>query len=363
MKIIFIIDTLRPGGKERRLVELLKWLNGRNEIEYELIVMSNNIHYKEVFDLGVKIHFVIRRIKKDIIVLLKLFRICKTFRPDIIHCWDSMTAIYCVPISILLKKKLVNGMVIDSPSISSILNKDYRRAKLSFLFSDMIVGNSKSGLNAYKAPRNRSIVINNGFNFERIRNIPNQQYIGKELDIDGGNIIGMVASFSRLKDYQTFFNAAQLILKKRNDVVFIAIGSGTDSFESIKLIHKDFLKYFRLLGEKSGIEAYINAMDICVLSTFTEGFSNSILEYMALAKPVIATRGGGTEELVLDKITGFLVEPADPKELAYKIELLLEDPSLRRKMGVAGRKRIRDSFSIDEMSSKYIRLYETLIPD
>jgi glycosyltransferase involved in cell wall biosynthesis len=61
---------------------------------------------------------------------------------------------------------------------------------------------------------------------------------------------------------------------------------------------------------------------IFVLSTFSEGISNSVLEYMALGKPVIATSGGGTGELVLDNTTGYLIRQSDPEELAEKMELL-----------------------------------------
>ena len=71
-----------------------------------------------------------------------------------------------------------------------------------------------------------------------------------------------------------------------------------------------------MLGIRSGIESLISAMDICVLSTFTEGISNSILEYMALEKPVIATAGGGTNEIVIDNKTGFLIKQSNPEELA-----------------------------------------------
>ena len=169
----------------------------------------------------------------------------------------------------------------------------------------MVIGNSKAGLIAYNAPRLKSVCIPNGFNFKRIKTlIPNSQ-IRAEIAVDTTYIIGMVASFSKYKDYQTYFAAAHLLLNKRTDITFLAIGNDTESELSKSLIDKEKTKHFRLLGKKSNVESFINAMDVCVLATFTEGISNSILEYMALGKPVIATSGGGTNELIDIKKPGF----------------------------------------------------------
>jgi glycosyltransferase involved in cell wall biosynthesis len=81
---------------------------------------------------------------------------------------------------------------------------------------------------------------------------------------------------------------------------------------------------------------------------------------MALGKPVIATNGGGTQEILADKKTGFLIPPSDPVELSKKLEELLSDAELRNSMGLAGKQRILDLFSMDEMVSKYISTYEKL---
>lgn len=361
MKILYFIDSLESGGKERRLIELMKGIKSKANIEFELVLMSNDIHYKEVFDLNINIHYFIRKTKKDISVFNKFYKLCRNYKPDIVHCWDSMTAVYLIPTCQLLQIKLVNGMVVDSPVKQNIYNKSWLRAKLTFPFSNIIVGNSKAGLIAYKAPKNKSIVIYNGFNFERTNNIIKSSVIREQLNINTKYVIGMVASFSKYKDYKTYFNAAQLLLRQRNDIIFLAIGSNTDSFLSKGLIDSKYIEHFRLLGKKSGIESFINAMDICILSTFTEGISNSILEYMALKKPVIATSGGGTNEIVEDNKTGFLVKTSDAEDLSNKIELLLNNAELRNKMGLAGQDRIKEIFSIECMVNKYISFYKMIL--
>jgi glycosyltransferase involved in cell wall biosynthesis len=249
-------------------------------------------------------------------------------------------------------------MIADAPESLNIFNTRWLRARITFPFSTLIIANSEAGLKSYKAPKDKSYVIHNGFDFKRIKHLQNSDIIRNELKIKTKFLIGMVASFSKYKDYKTYFDAAALVLSRRADVTFIAIGSNTDSTEAKSLIDDKYMDVIKALGKKSNIESYINAMDICVLATFTEGISNSILEYMALSKPVIATLGGGTSEIVKDAKTGFLIQPSNPLKLAEKINVLLNDFKLRTQMGEEGSKRIHKKFSIDSMISKYLSCYE-----
>ncbi|HEY5407369.1 MAG TPA: glycosyltransferase [Ginsengibacter sp.] len=360
MKVLFFIDSLGPGGKERRLAELMKILNCR-QVEFELVVMNKEIHYKEILNLDIKIHYLIRNRKKDAFFFRRFYTICKEIKPDFIHCWDGMTAIYAIPAATLLNIKLINGMITDALPAGNIFNKSMIRAKLTFPFSNVIIGNSKAGLVAYQAPRSKSFCIHNGFNFDRVKTIVNDKLIRERVNIKTRFIVGMVASFSELKDYSTYFKAAQLLLQRRNDITFLAIGSKTDSADAQNHIAKEYENNFRLLGIVSDAESYINAMDVCILSTFTEGISNSVLEYMALGKPVIATDGGGTSELVKHEQTGFLVQQASKEDLAHKIEVLLDNDSLRAKFGNAGKERIKKYFSIDRMANRYISAYKKML--
>jgi glycosyltransferase involved in cell wall biosynthesis len=356
MKIIFFIDSLRSGGKERRITELMKMLSLNNNIQFELVVMSNDVHYKEVLDLNIKIHYLIRNTKKDISIFKKFYKICKDYRPDLVHCWDSMTAVYAIPACKLLNIILINGMITDAPLNQNIFNVSWFRARFTFPFSNIILGNSRAGLIAYRAPEKRSFCIHNGFNFERLTIQMDSGKVREELNIKTEFIIGMVASFADSKDYRTYFKAAELLLKSRRDITFLAIGSDTDSIAAKNLVKDTFTENFRFMGKRSNIESLINSMDICVLSTFTEGISNSILEYMALGKPVIATSGGGTDELIEEQKTGFLIHQSEPEELAQKMETLLNDQELRNKFGMAGKERVQKHFSIDKMVNRYISL-------
>ena len=163
MKILFFINGIFLGGKERRLIELMKEIKIRQQFDFELVVMHPEINYKQIFDLDIKIYYLIRKGKNDLSIFYKLYKICKQSNVNIIHCWDSMTAVYAIPVSKLLNIKLMNGMVVDTPIKKNIFNKNWLRAKLTFPFSDMVVGNSKSGLKAYGAPSKKSVAVCSNF--------------------------------------------------------------------------------------------------------------------------------------------------------------------------------------------------------
>ena len=363
MKILFFINGLNTGGKERRMMELMKEVKLRKGIQFELVLMNSNVGFPEIFDMDIKLHYLIRKTKKDFSVFKRFYNICKEYNPDIIHCWDSMTAVYAIPACKILKIKLLNGMVVDTPLKKNFFNKNLLRAKLTFPFSDIIAGNSQAGLDAYKAPVDKSFCIRNGYNFRRSENLLDPGIIRQQLNIDTKFVIGMVAAFSRFKDYKTYYNAAKIVLMKNHNVTFLAIGNNTDAAESQQLIEHEFQGNFRFLGKKTGIESFINAMDICVLATFSEGISNSIMEYMALGKPVIATSEGGTVEIVEDNKTGYLVKTCDAEDLANKMEILLTNPDLCNKMGINGKKRVQNLFSIDSMVNQFISLYKRMAKD
>jgi glycosyltransferase involved in cell wall biosynthesis len=360
MRILFFIDSFPAGGKERRLVELMKGLRTQQGYSFELVIMTRDVHYKEIFDLCDKVHFVVRKTKKDFSVFGQFHRICKAFDPDIVHCWDSMTAVYLLPLRLLHRFKLVNGMVADTPTVTGFKNKNWLRGKLTFPFSHAIVGNSLAGLAAYGAPAGKRHCIYNGFSFSRTEKLADPLQVRAQLGIETSLVVGMVASFSKFKDYPVYYKAALRLLSERKDVTFLAVGDHTDSEASRALVPDEWKPHFRFLGRRSDAESLISCMDVCVLATFTEGISNAIMEYMAMQKPVVATDGGGTKEIVSDGETGYLVKAGDPEELAGKIRLLLNDPVKRTEMGAAGEQRVKQQFLLTTMVGKYVHLYSSL---
>ncbi|KYK21241.1 hypothetical protein AYK24_03295 [Thermoplasmatales archaeon SG8-52-4] len=359
IKILFFLPGLKGGGKERRITELLKNISRNKNFEIELIVMDKEIHYKEVFDLGIQIHYLVRKSKKDSSIFFRFYKICKEFHPEIIHSWHSMTTFYTLPSKLILGFKLINSQIADVPNYINPLSVGNIVNKINFYFSDIIISNSIAGLEAYKPPNSKSIYIHNGFDFKRLEVINSQKQVRKKFGIVTPYVIGMVARYSDKKDYRTYIEAAKKILDIRNDVTFIAAGGdlGTKNEMATLLETDKHQQFIKLLDRQSQIESLINIFTIGVLCTHSEGISNSILEYMALEKPVIASEGGGTNELVVNNETGFLIPHKNPDILFEKIDFLLENPDCAVAMGKCGKTRIKKFFNIDKMVEAYISNY------
>ncbi len=347
------------GGKERRLVELIKGLSVNPIFEMEIVLTRKIIHYKEIFLTNIRIHYVIRKegFKKDPMIFYKFYKIAINFKPDIIHVWGNVVAIYAIPTKILLNIPMINSQIADAPSkvSNSILGH-----KLSFPFSDRIIANSNAGLKAYDAPIDKSSIIYNGFDFDRISNLENKIVVRNKFNILTRYVVGMVATFSDMKDYGTYIKAANIILSKRKDVTFLCIGDGED-LEYRRMVSSQNKDNILFLGEQSHIENIMNICDIGVLATYTEGISNALLEFSALGKPVITTFGGGNIELVKQAVTGYLINQKSPDELAEKIELLLNNKESRMSLGSGGRKKVKNEFSMERMITDFIFAYKELI--
>ena len=364
-KILFLTADLRSGGKERQLVELLKALSVRKEFICELAVMAREIHYDAIKQLNINVHYMIRETRRDPKMFIHMYNVCKKIQPDIIHTWDSMTSIYAAPAAKKLGVKLINGMIRDAPPKMKIFRQDWTRSKLTFPFSDLIVSNSYAGLKSYKAPAGKSCCIHNGFDFNRINLLEDKNSIRNKHEILTDNIIGMVASFSVNKDYPTYIKAALMVLEKRDDVTFLAIGNGLNLEKYKTYVKSKYKRKIKFLGRQQDVESLINLFNIGVLATNTsvhgEGISNSVREYMALGKPVVATECDGTRELVLDGKTGFLVPTGDTEIMCMRLNQLLEDKKLPAKMGNAGKERIYNNFSLNKMAESYINLYDKVL--
>jgi len=115
-------------------------------------------------------------------------------------------------------------------------------------------------------------------------------------------------------------------------------------------------------GYRADIPDLLTAIDLLVQPSLEEGLPVSLIEGMALAKPIIATAVSGTPELVEDTATGVLVPPSDSRALAEAIVELLADPEKRARMGRLGEKRARECFSIARMAREYEAVWAELLP-
>jgi glycosyltransferase involved in cell wall biosynthesis len=350
------IEALGVGGKERQAVELIKGLSRRRDVECHVVCFERDDFYlDELSRRGIPVDFLIRRVRWDIRVLPQLHRIVKRDRPQLIHTNGLMSSFFTLPIARLLRIPLINGSIRNAFSYGGAR---WHLEKLLLQASDYRLANSYAGLHSrgFSETDRQNAVIYNGFDFARVAQVTP----GRASSRAGARVpiktIGMVAEFNRFKDYATFMRAARRISLRRQDVVFKAVGDGETLKASKKIAAGSATIEF--LGKQKPIEPIIATFDIGVLSTFTEGISNSIMEYMALRKPVVATDGGGTRELIVDGVTGLLVPPANPEALVSSLEYLLDHPELARGMGDAGETRLRREFSLTKMVEETVKFYE-----
>ena len=361
MKILFFIESLRSGGKERRLVELLKGLSKYENISMDLVLTRREIHYTDIFNLNIKIHYIERKyLKKDPSLFFKFYRIARKFKPDIIHVWSSMSAVYAIPTAKLLNEKFINSSITYALPVKRF-SKLWLISKITFPLSDIIVANSQAGLRVHNLKQtHKHRVIYNGYDFER-NNVKNTD-LKNELEISGNSLlVGMIGRFAPAKDYKTYIEVAERVVKKKSDIHFLCIGDGVNRKNIETLVHERQIENVHFLGIRSDIENICKNLDIGVLLNNTnghaEGLSNAIMEMMASGLPVIATNAGGTPELIENGIDGFLVEPFAIDQIINQIIFLINNEDIGKRIGIKAAANIKELFGIKKMINNYIGLY------
>lgn len=361
MKILFIIDTLKKGGKEKQLVGLIKNLYKKNQIH--IICFSNIIEYEAIRELPVTLTIIKKR-KKSFASFKAVYKACKTFSPDIIHSWDVISSLHVIPSSVLLRIKIVNGCIRGSAK-RALFSKYKMLANFTFLFSRIVVANSNAGLRSLNKKENSKYkVVKNGFDFEDLMKNETAEKVRMQYNINTPFVIGMVSNFRVGKDYDTFFSSAVKLLKERSDVTFVAIGDGP----TFPKYHQNYKEYENIIftGKLSNANSLINIFTIGVLLSITckehgEGISNSIMEYLAHYKPVITTESGGNSEIVYHNKNGFVIPQKDGQAFIKQIEILLSDGVLRAAFGEMGRKLLVDNFSFSTVEKQYLNIYSSLV--
>lgn len=354
LRVLYLVDSMRVGGKERQICELLKSLNG-GSVEAMVVTMgAEQFYVADIQKLGVPLIYLLRRVRWDPTILARLWSILRNFRPHVIHTNSEMAMTYAWPLARLMGIRIVNATIRNAFSEQG---PRWEWHKLMLRLADARVANSNAGFASRgllsSSPRN--YVIYNGFDMKRAQ--PSGNGNG-ELRAKAGNrkIVGMIAEFSDYKDFPTFIRAALSILSHRDDVMFVAVGGGKN-LEACRAMVPGEEKRIQFLGERRDVDALIQQMDIGVLCTFTEGIPNSIMEFMAAGKPVVVTDGGGSRELVIDGEHGFLMPPTDPKIAADRIVDLIADDARASRMGLAGRARLEQSFSLEQLAQKTLDMY------
>jgi glycosyltransferase involved in cell wall biosynthesis len=188
---------------------------------------------------------------------------------------------------------------------------------------------------------------------------PAEKSIRVELGIPKDAIL--VATAGRLspeKNHRGLVEAARHVLAKKPDVYFVVFGEGFLRPELEKAVTEAGIGHrFLLPGFRSDVRSLLHEIDIFVLPSHTEGLPNVILEAFACRKPVVATRVGGTPEVVSDGVNGVLISRGDMEGLGEAVFNLAGDAELRKRMGMEGYLSVGDEFGFERQTDLYLNLY------
>lgn len=362
IRILHCIETIASGGVEQIRLTLVRGLPN-NRFEHKIICTWAGGPIAEALEAeGVEI-IPIGGFKHPFqwSKHRQVLQIIQEFEPHIIHgaIFEGMSmaavggTIGRVPVIILEET--------SEPSTRS--RKAIWLQRLFVRQADKIIGISPTVVNylksKVKAPSEKVILINNGV-AETAHSLT--QISRKELGIEADNwVIGSVGRvYNQVKRFSDILEAIKWIGNPK--IKFLLLGEGPD-LEMLKKISIDLgiESQFIPVGYQSEPAPFYQMMDIFCLPSAHEGFGLVAVEAMLQRLPVIASRVGGLQDIVIDEETGFLIPPLSPASIAEKIQILIDQPELRKLMGENGKQRALEYFTAERYCQDVEKLYLDLL--
>jgi glycosyltransferase involved in cell wall biosynthesis len=370
MKILHIITRLDKGGSAETVVYICEYFNKKEGYEIVLVYGGEtkvNLSCKNYYikELKRKISLV-----NDIIAFLKIYKIIKKEKPDIIHTHSSKAGIIGRLAAWLVRKinyKLKFFRIIHTPH-GHIFYGYYGKLKtLLFLFlerltakiTDKLValteGEKNESLSFGVGKEQQWVIIPCGIDYNLELKVSNKlrdlsrnlrdSELKEKLGISKNSIVvGTVARLEPIKGIRYLVDAAKIILSLPSSyllpsIYFIIVGDGSERKFLEEKVEKLGLKdKFIFTGMRDDVAELMSIMDIYVQPSINEGMGKTIVLAELLGKPVVATNVQGIPSVVINNETGILVPPKDPQKLAEAIVKLINDKDLRIKMGENAKK-------------------------
>ncbi len=363
IRIAHLVNYLSSAGKEMGIIKLLNALDDQLFESY-LIVLDRVF---ETLDLNldkIKMISLDKGPGNDWRLPFRLARILKEHKIDIMHghAWGTL-------VEGVLGAKLARVPVVIHGEHGSF-HKDFKRRmvqKIFFRWSDRVLSVSEvladNLSDTIGVNRDHFTTILNGVDTDRFQiNKEWRQHYRKKHNLSPDTIlIGTVGRTMPVKNHPLFIRAIARLKEKGYPVRAAIIGQSrlhTNRPELEGMVNEyDLDDQFQFWGPQEDIPGYLNAFDIFVLPSLSEGCSNVIQEAMATGLPVVASRVGGNPELIEDGKTGLLFKSNDISEFVTKLERLIEDRELMDTLGKAGREHALKNFSLDTMVRSYQSLY------
>ena len=219
----------------------------------------------------------------------------------------------------------------------------------------VVADSLRQALAAPPAQRHKFVTVHNGVDLAAFEAGSNRNGARSELGIEPGWVaVGTTASLTPRKGHADLLDAASRVTRAHPRTRFVIVGDaegpeGQPYVEGLRAraTAAGLGEHVVFTGWRSDVARVLHGLDVFVLPSHNEGLPRAVLEAMAASLPVVATRVGGTADLVMDGVTGLLVPPGAPLALATAIGRLLEDRALAGSMGEAGRRRVEAAFSVE----------------
>ncbi len=367
--IAHLIYSLDFGGLENGLVNLVNQLP-QARFRHAIICLTRATDFRlrirradvEVIELG-------KRPGKDPAHYLRLWRELRRLRPTVLHTRNLATLEYQwmawaagVPVRIHGEHGWDHNDVDGARRKNRLLRRAAAPVVQQFVAMSRHIAEWLADVGV---GRDKIRQIYNGVDLTRFGS-HDRKPADWPFERPGSVVVGTVGRMSPVKDQLTLVRAFLRCIEWQPQLArtlrLALIGDGPILAEARRLLAgANAAQLAWLPGARNDVPELLAAFDLFVLPSLNEGISNTILEAMATALPVIATRVGGNAELVDDRVTGRLVTAASAEEMARAILEYANDASLRRAHGEAARLRTVRHFGLERMVLDYLDLYQSAI--
>lgn len=367
--VLQFIGSFHQGGSERQAVQLMRLLREDGSFNVQIATLENDgvlreevekIGFTKIPEFKLTSFYDLNFFKQ----LLKCANFLRENKIEIIHTHDFYTNIFGMFASQIFRVSLAIASKRETGGMRSKMQK--RIEKLAFRQANAIVANSeavKKYLISEGIPTEKIKVIYNGLDLERLTpKNTDRKTICAELGLPSDENIKFITLVANLrhkvKNQPMFLRTAQKVLQKFPNAHFILAGEG-ELREDLEKLAKELkiAENTHFIGRCAKVPELLSVSFAGVLTSFNEGFSNSILEYMAAKLPVVATNVGGAGEAIIENETGFLVESDDDEAMANRLIELLENEEKAQNFGVKGREIVEEKFSCAAQLENTLKLY------
>lgn len=370
--VLQLIGSFHEGGSERQALQLARLLKKEGRYRVHLACLDSRGVLREEADVtgfGEIPEFPLTSFYNwgAFTQLRRFARFLREREIDIIHTHDFYTNVFGMPAAALARVPARIASRRETTGWRTGLQKFVERR--AYGLAHTVIANAEAvrdQLVIEGVRREKTVTIHNGLDIERVGcRLSRRDEALASFDLPPGEqrLVTIVANLRhRVKNHAMFLRAARRVSQSMPLTRFVIAGEGELMAPlramACELGLKDAVFF---IGRCERIGELLSLSDVCALCSTAEGFSNSILEYMAAARPVVATDVGGAREAIVHDETGYLVRSDDDASMAERIVGLLRDPRLAREMGKRGRRIIEDRFSSRAQLERTEALYEELL--